>query len=103
MLDPAVAIATSALMSLILTALLGSLLRSRMPGVSNWFAVNLMMAVALPLILLRGRIPDGLSVVVANQLIALAAVMYYVGCARFLRRPVCWPATIVLPEPENGS
>jgi diguanylate cyclase (GGDEF)-like protein len=95
MLDPAVAIATSALMSLILTALLGSLLRSRMPGVSSWFAVNLMLAVALPLILLRGRIPDGLSVVVANQLIALSAVMYYVGCARFLRRPVYWPVLIV--------
>jgi diguanylate cyclase (GGDEF)-like protein len=95
MLNPAVAIATSALMSLILTALLGSLLRSRMPGVPHWFAVNLMIAVALPLILLRGRIHDGLSVVVANQLIALAAVLYYVGCARFLRRPVYWPPLIV--------
>jgi diguanylate cyclase (GGDEF)-like protein len=94
MLDPAVVIATSALMSLILTALLGSLLRSRMPGVSSWFAVNLVMAMALPLFLLRGRIPDGLSVIVANQLMAVAALMYYVGCARFLRRPVYWPVLI---------
>jgi diguanylate cyclase (GGDEF)-like protein len=81
-------------MSLILTTLLGSLLRSGMPGVSDWFAANLMMVVALPLILLRGQIPDAVSVIVANQLMALAAVMYYAGCARFLRRPVRWPVLI---------
>ncbi|WP_245621007.1 GGDEF domain-containing protein [Paraburkholderia ferrariae] len=94
MLDPAVAIAISALMSLMLTPLLGSLLRSRMPGVSDWFASNLMMVVALPLILLRGRIPDAVSVVVANELMALSAVIYYVGCARFLQRPVRWSVLI---------
>ncbi|TKC86291.1 GGDEF domain-containing protein [Trinickia terrae] len=94
MLNPALAIVTSALMSLILTALLGSLLRSGMPGVSDWFASNLMMVVSLPLVLLRGQISDVLSVVVANQLMALAAVMYYAGCAHFLRRPVRWPVLI---------
>lgn len=95
MLDPAVAIAISALMSLMLTPLLGSLLRSRMPGISDWFAANLMMVVALPLILLRGRIPDAVSVVIANQLMALSAVIYYTGCARFLQRPVRWSLLIV--------
>lgn len=91
MLDPAVAIATSALMCMVLLVLLGSLVRSGMPGVLEWFAANLGMVVALPLILLRGRIPDALSVVAANMLMAGAGVTYYAGCARFLRRPARWP------------
>ncbi|RQS71615.1 GGDEF domain-containing protein [Burkholderia sp. Bp8963] len=91
MLDPVVAIATSALMSLILAALLVSLLRSGIPGVPDWLAANLLMVVALPLVLLRGRISDAVSVVVANQLMALATILFYVGCARFLRRRVRWP------------
>ena len=91
MLDPAVAIATSALMSTVLLVLLGSLLRSGIPGVREWFAANLGMVVALSFILLRGRIPDALSVVAANMLMALSAVTYYAGCARFLGRPARWP------------
>lgn len=92
MLDPAVAIATSALMSTVLLVLLGSLLRSGIAGVLEWFVANAAMAVGLPLILMRGWIPDYLSVVAANMLMALAAVTYYAGCARFLSRPVRWPA-----------
>lgn len=92
MLDPAVAIATSALLSTVLLVLLGSLLRSGIPGVLEWFAANAGMVVALPLILMRGRIPDALSVVAANMLMALAAVTYYAGCARFLGRPAHWLA-----------
>ena len=92
MLDPAVAIATSALMSLMLLALLGSLLRSGVPGVLEWFLANLLLVVALPLLLLRGSIPDIISVVFANVLVALSAVTYYAGCARFMRRPVYWLA-----------
>jgi diguanylate cyclase (GGDEF)-like protein len=94
MLDPAVAIATSALMSTVLLVLLGSLLRSRIPGVLEWIAANLAMVIALPLILMRGRIPDALSIVAANMLMALSAVTYYAGCARFLGRSARWPALI---------
>lgn len=94
MLDPAVAIATSALMSTVLLVLLGSLLRSGIAGVLEWFAANLGMVIALLLILMRGRIPDTLSVLAANMLMALSAVMYYAGCARFLGRPARWPALI---------
>jgi hypothetical protein len=78
MLDPAVAIATSALMSTVLLVLLGSLLRSGIPGVLEWIAANLAMVIALPLVLMRGRIPDALSVVAANMLMALSAVTYFV-------------------------
>lgn len=77
-------------MSTVLLVLLGSLLRSGIPGVLEWFAANAGVAAGLPLILLRGRIPDSLSVIVANMLMALAAVTYYAGCARFLGRPVRW-------------
>lgn len=94
MLDPAVAIATSALMCMVLLVLLGSLLRSGMPGVPEWFAANLGMVIALPLILMRGRIPDALSVVAANILMSWSGVTYYAGCARFLRRPARWPELI---------
>jgi diguanylate cyclase (GGDEF)-like protein len=99
MLDPAVAIATSALLSMVLLVLLGSLLRSGIPGVREWFAANLGMVIALPLILMRGRIPDTLSVVAANMLMALSAVTYYAGCARFLGRPARWPALTALLLP----
>lgn len=92
--DPAVAIATSTLMSAVLLVLLGSLLRSGISGVLEWFAANLGMVIALPLILMRGRIPDTLSVLAANMLMALSAVTYYAGCARFFGRPVHWPALI---------
>ena len=91
MLDPGVAIATSALMSFVLLGLLGSLLRSGKAGIAEWFGANLAVVLALPMILLRGSIPDALSVVVANVLLALGGAAYYVGCARFLGRRPHWP------------
>ncbi len=91
MLDPGVAIATSALMSFVLLGLLGSLLRAGKAGIAEWFGANLAVVVALPLILLRGKIPDALSVVVANVLLALGGAAYYAGCARFLGRRPQWP------------
>ncbi|ANH75777.1 diguanylate cyclase domain protein [Ralstonia insidiosa] len=91
MLDPGVAIATSALMSFVLLVLLGSLLRAGKPGVAEWFGANLAVVLALPMLLLRGTIPDALSVVVANVLLALAGAAYYAGCARFLGRRPHWP------------
>jgi diguanylate cyclase (GGDEF)-like protein len=75
-------------MSLMLLVLLGSLLRSGVAGVLEWFAANLAIVVALPLILLRGRVPDVISIVVANMLIGLSGAMFYAGFARFLRRPI---------------
>ncbi|MEE2977489.1 MAG: GGDEF domain-containing protein [Pseudomonadota bacterium] len=91
MLDPGVAIATSALMSFVLLGLLGSLLRAGKPGIAEWFGANLAVVLALPLILLRGNIPDSLSVVVANVVLALGGAAYYAGCARFLGRRPQWP------------
>lgn len=94
MLDPGVAIATSALMSFVLLVLLGSLLRTGKPGVAEWFGANLAVVLALPMLLLRGKIPDELSIVAANVLLALGGAAYYAGCARFLGRRPHWPALL---------
>jgi diguanylate cyclase (GGDEF)-like protein len=91
MLNPAVALATSTLTSFVLLLLLGSLLRSGMAGVREWFAANLLAVVALPLVMMRGWLPDAVSVVAANMLLALSAASFYAGCARFLGRPPRWP------------
>lgn len=94
MLDPGVAIATSALTSFVLLVLLGSLLRSGKPGMREWFGANLAVVLALPMLLLRGQIPDGLSVVAANILLVLGGAAYYAGCARFLGRRPHWPTLL---------
>ncbi len=103
MLDPGVAIATSALMSFVLLGLLGSLLRAGKAGIAEWFGANLAVVVALPLILLRGKIPDALSVVVANVLLALGGAAYYAGCARFLGRRPQWPILLAGVTAVGGA
>ncbi len=91
-----VALATTALFGLLMLVLLGSLLRSGVPGVLEWFGANVVLTAALPLLLARGHIPDGISVVVANFLVALAGSMLYAGFARFLGRSVHWPWLLLL-------
>lgn len=90
-------------MCVVLLVLLGSLVPSGIPGVREWLAANAAMVVALSLILMRGRVSDILSIVVANLLTALAAVTYYAGCARFLGRPTRWPAWIASLVPLCGA
>lgn len=85
-----VALATTWLLGLLMLPLLGSLLRSGVPGVRDWLAADAALIVAMPLFLLRGHIPDFLSIVIANVLIALASVTLYAGFARFLHRRVPW-------------
>jgi diguanylate cyclase (GGDEF)-like protein len=87
-----VALATTCLLGLLMLPLLGSLLRSRMAGVREWLIADIVLIAALPLLLLRGHIPDFLSIVVANALVALAGVTLYAGFACFLGRPARWPA-----------
>jgi diguanylate cyclase (GGDEF)-like protein len=86
-----VALASTALFGLLMLVLLGSLLRSGVPGVLEWFAANAVLTAALPLLLARGHISDVVSVVLANFLVTLAGSMLYAGFARFFGRPVRWP------------
>jgi len=81
---------TTALFSVAMLLVLGSLLRSPVAGVREWFFANLAMVVSLPLLALRTAIPDFISIVVANVIMSLAGAFYYAGCARFLGRPVPW-------------
>lgn len=90
MLTIASILTTTALLSLAMAIVLGSLLRSSVAGVQEWFASNMMVVIALPLLALRDLIPDFISVVIANVLLALGAAYYFVGCARFVGRPARW-------------
>jgi diguanylate cyclase (GGDEF)-like protein len=90
MLTVASILATTALFSLAMLLVLGSLLRMPVAGVREWFAANLAMVVSLSLLVLRNVIPDFLSIVLGNMVLGLAGVLYYAGCARFLQRPPRW-------------
>jgi diguanylate cyclase (GGDEF)-like protein len=86
-----VALGTTWLLGLLMLPLLGSLLRSGMPGIREWMGADVALLIGVPLLLLRGHIPDFISIVIANVLVALAGVTLYAGFARFLHRPVRWP------------
>ena len=83
-------LATTGLLSLAMLMVLGSLLRSGMRGVREWFIANLAMVISIALLTPRGIIPDFLSIVVAHGLIGVAGAYYYGGCALFLNRPPYW-------------
>lgn len=93
-------IVATALLCLAMMMVLGSLLRTGIPGVREWFGANLAMVAALLLVAGRGHIPDVLSIVLSNTMLALSAASYYAGSARFLARPPRWRllfgATLVL-------
>jgi diguanylate cyclase (GGDEF)-like protein len=87
-------LATTGLLSLAMLMVLGSLLRSGMPGIREWFAANTAMVISIALLTPRGVIPDFLSIVVANGVLGLAGACYYAGCALFLGRPPYWRRTL---------
>lgn len=80
----------TALLSLALLLVLGSLLRTGVPGTREWFACNVAIVIALPLAMLRGAIPDIVSIVLANVVLGLSGALYYAGCARLLGRSPHW-------------
>ncbi len=77
-------------MILALCMALASLRRSGLPGVRQWLLANLAVVVYLPLLGLRGVIPDSISIVAANGILALSVALYYAGCAHFLGQPPRW-------------
>lgn len=93
-IDPILVLApiflTTELLSLALSLALAALLRRGLPGVRQWLLANIAVAVYLPLLGLRGHVPDGISIVLANALLALSAAWYYAGCAHFLGQPPRW-------------
>jgi diguanylate cyclase (GGDEF)-like protein len=89
-----VALATTWLLGLLMVPLLGSLLRSGVPGVREWLIADVILVAAMPCLMLRGHISDFMSIVVPNILVSLASVTMYAGFARFLHRPPRWPLLI---------
>jgi diguanylate cyclase (GGDEF)-like protein len=60
--------------------------RNRTPEAGFWLADYALQAVGLVLIVLRGQIPDILSIVVANACIIGGTVLLYIGLQRYLDR-----------------
>ncbi|WP_211098294.1 hypothetical protein, partial [Azospirillum brasilense] len=68
--------------------------RRRREGLGLWAAALLMQSLAYVLLALRGRIPDVLSIVVANGLLAGVFASLLAAVYQFLRRPVPWLHTV---------
>jgi diguanylate cyclase (GGDEF)-like protein len=55
-----------------------------------WIAANIAGALASVLTVLRGQVPDLLTIVVANALFTLGALLYYQALLTFYHRPTSW-------------
>jgi PAS domain S-box-containing protein len=60
--------------------------RRRFAGLGFWLACFAMHTLGMTLIVLRGVVPDWLSVVVANALLVTGLILLYVGLERFVER-----------------
>lgn len=83
-------VVSTALVSLALLLVLGSLRRTGLPGIKEWMLVNVAVLGSLPLFSLRAYVPDFLSVIAANLVLSFAPAFYYAGCARFIGRKPPW-------------
>ncbi|MBB5508269.1 GGDEF domain-containing protein [Paraburkholderia atlantica] len=97
MLNPLTILLVTILADAIAMAVLLSLRRAEIPGVGYWIAANAIAVVALLGTALQGHASPWLTLVVANVLFALALLLLFEGCLRFLgRRPRPWPAYVGL-------
>ncbi|HQR05028.1 MAG: GGDEF domain-containing protein [Proteobacteria bacterium] len=88
----------SLLMSTCLLALIATLLllgmwrglRHQVVGLHEWALGSLMLTAAAPLFLMRGWVPDFVSVMLANLLLVAGLLTNYAGLRRFRGRPVPW-------------
>ncbi|MET0964152.1 MAG: GGDEF domain-containing protein [Noviherbaspirillum sp.] len=88
MLSPVTLLLITAALSVIMLLVLGSLVRSGMPGVRAWFAANVFAVVALLLYAGRGILRPVLTIEAANGLLALSIAVIYAGFLHFFQRPV---------------
>ena len=89
-LDPRSMIAMAGFMSAIMAIVLLFMRRYYPPsirGVGAWAAAPLLWLVSTVLFGARGLIPDWLSLVLANQLLVLGTVTYYMGTRSFMGQP----------------
>jgi diguanylate cyclase (GGDEF)-like protein len=76
-------LAVTILSSIMSMAVLGSLRSAAIPGVVRWMNANAVAIVALVCFALQGSAPAILSVVAANELLAIAVLMVLQGCRQF--------------------
>ncbi|MDP3228952.1 MAG: GGDEF domain-containing protein [Acidovorax sp.] len=92
-LDPRSMIALAGFMSAVMAMVLLFMRRYYPPsirGVGNWAAAPLLWLVSTVLFVVRGAIPDWLGLVLANQLLVLGSVTYYMGTRKFMGQPSTW-------------
>jgi diguanylate cyclase (GGDEF)-like protein len=92
-LDPRSMIALAGFMSAVMAIVLLFMRRHYPPsikGVGAWAAAPLLWLASTVLFGARGVIPDWLSLVLANQLLVLGTVTYYMGTRSFMGEPLTW-------------
>ena len=92
-LDPRSMIATAGFMSAVMAIVLLFMRRYYPPsirGVGAWAAAPLLWLASTVLFGARGIIPDWLSLVLANQLLVLGTVTYYMGTRSFMGHTPNW-------------
>ncbi|ODS69539.1 MAG: diguanylate cyclase [Acidovorax sp. SCN 65-28] len=92
-LDPRSMIALAGFMSAVMALVLLFMRRHYPPsirGVGGWAAAPLLWLVSTVLFGARGAIPDWLGLVLANQLLVLGSVTYYMGTRQFMGQPATW-------------
>jgi diguanylate cyclase (GGDEF)-like protein len=92
-LDPRSMIAMAGIMSAVMAVVLLFMRRYYPPsirGVGAWAAAPLLWLASTVLFSARGLIPDWLSLVLANQLLVLGTVTYYMGTRSFMGQPTAW-------------
>ncbi|WP_034349431.1 GGDEF domain-containing protein [Noviherbaspirillum massiliense] len=88
MLDPFNLLLLTAALCIVMLFVLGSLIRSGIPGIRQWVAANGLAFVALLLYATRGIGPAFLSIEVANTVFALAIAAVLAGFRKFFGRPI---------------
>ena len=92
-LDPRSMIALAGFMSAVMAMVLLFMRRHYPPsirGVGVWAAAPLLWLLSTVLFGARGAIPDWLGLVLANQLMVLGSVTYYMGTRQFMGQPATW-------------
>ncbi|MBX6318203.1 GGDEF domain-containing protein [Pigmentiphaga sp.] len=83
MVDPISIILVTIFSAVMSLAVLGSLLRTGIPGVRRWFAASILAVLALVLYALQGHAPPWLTVVGANVALSGAGMVILQGCRQF--------------------
>jgi len=87
MFNPLTILVVTVLSSAMAMAVLGSLWRAAIPGVGYWISANAVAIAALLAFALQGHGPRWLTIVAANELLAISLLLLVEGCYRFLGRP----------------